>query len=89
MHYAMEVSVSVFSGVIDDFGSVSETLTLMAGSSRVCVNVTIFDDNVDEGTESFIIRLANFAGLPQFRNSSTVFILDNGESVSFYYIHYC
>ena len=72
--------VSALLGVVDDFQSVSESLTLMAGNfSRVCVNVIIEDDEVDEDTEEFTIGLANFNDQPEFRINTTVIIIDNGE----------
>lgn len=63
----------------DDYVAVSEGLTLMAGNfPRVCVNVTIINDNADENNENFMLRLANLNSWPEFRNTSNVVILDNG-----------
>jgi hypothetical protein len=52
----------------------------MAGNfSRVCVNVIIEDDEVDEDTEEFTIGLANFNDQPEFRINTTVIIIDNDQ----------
>ena len=66
---------------IVDYVPVSEPLTLLAGSNpRVCANVTINDDVIDEiSQESFEIQMRLLSPFPVFRNSTYVVIIDDGE----------
>ena len=68
-------------GINDDYEAVSATLTLEAGSNpRTCVNVIINDDAFDEiDTEIFIIDLTLLSPGPVFRDTTDVFIEDDGE----------
>ena len=69
-------------GVDDDYEPVSELLTLRVGNfSRVCVSITIEDDDADELDEDFTLRLGIQNSWPIFRNTSSVTIVDNGKSI--------
>ncbi|MYI68117.1 MAG: hypothetical protein F4103_04975, partial [Boseongicola sp. SB0673_bin_14] len=46
----------------EDYTAVSGTLTFTAGERRKTVSVPIHDDAVDEGEETFTLRLSNLAG---------------------------
>ena len=42
----------------DDFNSTSQTATITAGSSSSTVNITVVDDNIVEGDETFTMNLS-------------------------------
>ena len=63
-----------------DYVPVSEMLVLMAGPSpRVCVDITILDDQIDEENEIFRLDIANNNNWPEFRTTALVTIIDNGK----------
>lgn len=63
-----------------DYEPVSEIFVLMAGPfPRVCVDITIIDDNADEENEMFILDIANNNNWPEFRSTARVTIVDNGK----------
>ena len=45
-----------------DYTATSGTLTFAAGETTKTVNVPVLDDTVDEGSETFTLRLSNVAG---------------------------
>ena len=46
----------------EDYTATSGTLTFAAGERTKTVNVPVLDDSVDEGEETFVLRLSNLAG---------------------------
>ena len=46
----------------EDYTATSGTLTFAAGERRKTVNVPVLDDAVDEGEETFVLRLSNVHG---------------------------
>ena len=46
----------------EDYTATSGTLTFAAGETSKTVNVPVLDDTVDEGSETFTLRLSNAAG---------------------------
>ena len=46
----------------EDYEAVSGTLTFAAGETEKTVHVTVLDDDVDEGSEKFELRLSNESG---------------------------
>ena len=58
----------------------------------MCVNLVIEEDGIDEAAETVILRIANNNNWPEFRDMSTVTIVDNGKpsrSYTFYNMKYC
>ena len=70
-------------GAPGDFDALSETVQLPECEYRVCVNVTINDDNFTEDTELFRILLERSPGLPSSimfnRSEAEVILLDDSK----------
>ena len=67
----------LFKGV--DYESLSEFFVLAAGDfPRQCVNLTVLDDEIDEGNEELLVNIANNNNWPELIVSAVVTILENG-----------
>ena len=62
-----------------DFTSLTTTQSFSHSRRRVCVNITINYDNVDESTESFTVRLTgqNLPSYVHLAPSSTAVLIRN------------
>ena len=64
-----------------DYTSLSTTLSFTDGDLRMCVEIDLIDDNMEEGFETFLVLLSS-NDLPVFRSQATVSILqDRGEKI--------
>ena len=65
----------------DDYSAVPlTTLTFLTGETSKVVNLTLTDDNLAEGTESFQVKLSNPVGAPINTTLATVTITDDEPS---------
>ena len=59
----------------EDFLRVLETLTFNVGESRMCINVTILGDDIEEETERFPMQIFS----PEFGQSSTIVTINDDD----------
>ena len=65
-----------------DYQAASGTVTFGDGETRRTITININDDNNDEGTETFSVRLDNANGAPLFApRTATIRILDNDSDL--------
>ena len=71
-----------FSLVGSDYGGVNTSLLFDQGSvGRQCLNITIMDDSVLEGEESFILVLRSDSAEVTTRNASVSIQDNDGKSI--------
>ena len=74
--------LSPLSPLDDDFNQTLQTVTLHSGDNKVCVNIGIIQDNIQESNESFCVDLSSNDSAVQFQPNtcqSMVTILDESS----------
>jgi len=83
-HYCRKVIIDIYFHVAGaDYVLQSVNISFSRGQQEVTVPITIVDDNITEGNESFTVALSSTGEVVFTQEDTTVIIIDNdGKSMN-------